>query len=639
MSKSSWVASAGALLLVAAPVFSSPGNDIQSRLDALNGPGTVMLEPRTYEVATTIELRSGQVLTGVEGATLLRWTGGIAPVIRARGSSGGLIGTATPDASRIGYALRFQGVAPEHVRVSQAWDSDVPLHELARVRRSEGKAVLADRLLGDFRAGAELRAIVPNERARIVALTIDGGSTASAGVALIDTDNAEVRNCTIENARLGIEISDSYFPSVLQNFIRRSGDYGISVIRSTGVQIVRNSIVETFGTGVLLRGGVWEARVDSNDVVGTSTYDEGGDGITIYGAGNVVVSNNRILRTACYGLWAIRHVYNLILQNNIVVGGGTGGLHFNSSPLSNATVRGIQLIGNIVVGNHGTAIILNPARDVVATQNIVDGHANRDGVLAYGQYGKELINSAIRDNIVYRDPSSAADPAVDVGGWKVPSHPLWPDRVPSPVDWERFIDYLVRGVPTKMAVRVESVGLGTAGAWLRIDGGRVIVTDQDGRPTPPAAFDLLRDAAATRPPRVVMPPGSSELELASLPGDVVRTRLGGGVATLTHPAGDGRYRIDVYADAQRIAISPFQKATRVQVTDSYFVADPSVNTTIQLGTTASRYRFVLIDQSGDPAGNRDVAIAAMQLIAGSWPFPLDIPIRQYIMPRPDLKEP
>lgn len=626
-------------LLTALAASAQDSANIHSRLEGLGGPGTVVLEPRIYEVDRTIELKSGQVLIGVEGATTIVWRGGNAPVIRAKGTSGAVIGMLTADpAAPAGYALRLNGPAPAQVRVAQAWDSDIPVHELVRLRAESKPPHLMDRLINDFTTGGELRAITPVERARIIGITIDGSARAAAGIALTDTSYAEVRNCTIENARFGVDIADSYFPSVTQTFIRNTTVYGVSVSRSTGCEIARNRIVDNISTAISLSRGTWQARVDGNDIVGAWTDDktaelQAGDGITLFGVGNTIIVNNRILRTGCYGVWAIRHVYNLVVQNNVVMGGGTGGMHFNGNTLSNGTVRGLQLLGNIVLNNLGTAVILNPARDALAAQNIVDGHMNRDGVLAYGEHGAASVNSEIRDNLVYRDPSTVGLATVDTADRKTGAYPLWPASIPSPVDWERFVDYTVRGVPAKTPVFVENIGIGSAGAWLQNAGGVVTVTTKDGVASPPPSVDLLRDPAVTRPERFSMPAGAADMEIASISGDELRKRLATGPATLKLTASDPRYRIDVFADDARITIAPFRKITSMGATAWQFVSDADLGAAVEITADAKHYRFMLIDQSGDNAAARIVAVPTMTLVAGTWPFPLNARIIQRIEPR------
>jgi hypothetical protein len=614
---------------------------LQAAIDALAGGGAVALGPRVYKLTSPLRLHSGQSLIGQAGLSRVIWSGDDQPVIEVRGVEG-------PVTSRIEVSSEgtisvdsafLRGRA--YVRVIAGRGSEIPVHEELEVLETSAGARPKMRLQLEYPSGAELVEFSPVQNILISGISIDGKNSAESGVVVRNAVDVEIRDCAIANTRYGIYASDAYRLFIANNKIEATSIAAIAVVRSSGGTIQNNKLMSSMETGIFCGFGCWSFRIDGNYINATGIRDDagngGGDGMTFFGAGNLLISNNMIVRAGCYGIWAVRHFSHAILHGNAIIGGITGAIFLNGHPASLGTAGTVQIGENVIVNNIGASVLLSPARRAVVRENIVGGRPKRAGVLTYGEFGEPERDTRIGDNIVLRKSAGERDEQLDKGDVVTVDRPLWPRAIPSPLQWEEFADYAIRGVPTNECVRVEGIGIDRQGACLVVRDGIIKPVDEHLNPLLLQTLNLIKDVKTTiaddripeRGKAIQLAAGQLEAELAVIDGPTLTKHVTPGVTTIKSRRLSGFVRLDIYADNTRVAILPLWKTSEIQLVTWQVSLDPEVSVTFDL-PAAGRYRFVLIDEGGAAAPQRTIDIPYLELVHGAWPFPLRTPMTQRI---------
>jgi uncharacterized secreted repeat protein (TIGR03808 family) len=160
-----------------------------------------------------------------------------------------------------------------------------------------GRTVLLAATAG---AGAMLKAR-GTKHLTLYGLSFEGGGQPDDLVQLADVDHLRIDDCSFSSSRkvaLSLERCGGH---VVNNEFKGCGQSGIFALDSTGLEISGNHVHDMGNNGIQ----VWtsEQREDGTIVVHNRVHDirdedggtgQYGNGISIYRAGNVIVSNNRV---------------------------------------------------------------------------------------------------------------------------------------------------------------------------------------------------------------------------------------------------------------------------------------------------------------------------------------------------------
>lgn len=394
--------------------------------------------------------------------------------------------------------------------------------------------------------------------------------------------------------------------------IVRAKKSAVRVQTSTNIDIIDNIFSDLDQTGIFCGYGCWLLRVNGNEISGTG-YRGYGDGLTLVGGGNIMVTNNKILSPGCYGIWSPRLTSKMVFENNVIVGGVTSAMHFNGRHNSHGSVEGVVVGSNIIENNSGHSILFNPLRNSVVKNNIVEGLHARDAVFSYGEFGEKELNSISKENIVFRDVDKyKAQKTFDENQLVVWGAETWPDRIPNGLYIEDFKWYVSRGFEALEPVFVEGIGLEGKGAFLIYKKGDLIPVYKDGEKFDLKAYSILEntplgsEANANLNARTLKLGDAARVKLLDISGKAFDEAIGGDGLVTFHLESElnTNYRVDIYADGLRVGILPITRKSK----EIFFVS--SVDKSVK------KYEFYIIK----PANIEEVSVLNFRAFRGAYPL-------------------
>ncbi len=295
------------------------------------------------------------------------------------------------------------------------------------------------------------------ERAEIVqltGLTFDGGDAAldtyvPGIIHLADCRNVDISGCTVlGSARSGVAL-DRFEGRVRGNTIRTARDAAIRAIESTAMSITDNAIADCGNAGILVYR--WTEGADGTIVTGNRVErisaksggtGQNGNGINVFRAHGVIVSNNRvsdcaftavransannvqIVGNTCtgsgeVGIYSEFTFEGAMIANNIVDGAATGicVVNFNEGGrigvVSGNIVRNLTGKGPYAPDPPGFGIGIAIEADTAATGNVIDGAPLFGMLLGWGPYLRDV---AATGNVIRGAPVGVAVTVVEGSG-------------------------------------------------------------------------------------------------------------------------------------------------------------------------------------------------------------------------------
>ena len=289
---------------------------------------------------------------------------------------------------------------------------------------------------------------------RLANLVIDGANAALGEwvpgiVHLNDAADIEIAGCeVVDSAKSGIAL-DRCGGRIAGNRILRAADAGIRAIESTGLSVSDNLLADCGNAGILVYR--WEEGEDGSLVTGNrieriAAIDGGtgqnGNGINVFRAHGVIVSNNRIadcaftairansadnvqivgnncLRMGEVGIYSEFVFEAALIANNIVDAAATGISIANfldggrMAVVSGNIVRNLTGSGPYEADSPGFGIGIAAEADVALTGNLIDGAPLFGMMLGWGPY---LRNVAATGNVIRRAPIGFVVSVVEGGG-------------------------------------------------------------------------------------------------------------------------------------------------------------------------------------------------------------------------------
>jgi uncharacterized secreted repeat protein (TIGR03808 family) len=290
---------------------------------------------------------------------------------------------------------------------------------------------------------------------RIADLVIDGanaplGEWVPGVVHLNDAADIAIEGCEfVDSAKSGIAL-DRCGGRIAGNRILRASDAGIRAIESTGLTITDNLVADCGNAGILVYR--WEegedgSIVSANRVERIAAVDGGtgqnGNGINVFRAHNVIVSNNRIadcaftairansadnvqivgnncIRMGEVGIYSEFVFEAALIANNVVDAAATGISVANFLDGGRMAVVSGNIVRNLTGGPGpyeadppGFGIGIAIEADVALTGNVIDGAPLFGVLLGWGPYLRDV---AATGNVIRATPIGFAVTVVEGGG-------------------------------------------------------------------------------------------------------------------------------------------------------------------------------------------------------------------------------
>lgn len=303
------------------------------------------------------------------------------------------------------------------------------------------------------------------ERAEIVelrSLVIDGAGAPMEAfvpglVHLAECSDVVVEDCTIigsSGAGLAVDRSRG---RVARNSVRGARDAGIRTVESRGMSITDNVVENCGNAGIVVQR--WEDGEDGTIVTGNRVSQigaldggkgENGNGVTVFRAHGVIVSNNRIsdcafsairansannvqltgnncARSGEVGIYSEFAFEGAMIANNIVDGAATGISVVNFSEGGRIAVVSANIVRNLTgTGPYaaeppglGTGIVIEA--DAAVSGNVIDGAPRFGMQIGWGPYLRDVVATG---NVVRRAPVGIAVTVVEGAGSAVISDNL-----------------------------------------------------------------------------------------------------------------------------------------------------------------------------------------------------------------------
>jgi uncharacterized secreted repeat protein (TIGR03808 family) len=313
-----------------------------------------------------------------------------------------------------------------------------------------------------FAGGSHMLIAEHAEVVEIRNLTIDGAGKALDEYVPGVVHLAESRGVVIENvtvvgsSRSGLAL-DRCSGRIANTTVRDAREAGIRAVESTGLTITDNTIEDCGNGGILVHR--WSEGEDGTIVTGNRVSriaaeaggtGQNGNGINVFRAHGVIVSNNRVVdcaftairansannvqitgnntaRSGEVGIYSEFAFEGAMIANNIVDGAATGicVVNFNEggrlAVVSGNIVRNLIGKGPYTPDKPGFGIGIAIEADVAATGNIVDGAPLFGMQLGWGPYLRDV---AATGNVIRRAPLGIAVTVVDGAGSAVISDNL-----------------------------------------------------------------------------------------------------------------------------------------------------------------------------------------------------------------------
>jgi poly(beta-D-mannuronate) C5 epimerase len=134
-----------------------------------------------------------------------------------------------------------------------------------------------------------------------------------------------------------------------------------------GSRFVNNSYIMHNEVSTSGRSGIMLDRQSSNNVVAfNKTYNNGGDGITVYESNDNLLYGNQVFNNQEHGI-RLRNSIDITLQHNVILNNRGAGVYFHTRDLSDHTYRDLMidpyeqrvsgnLVGGLIAGNQSGGV-------------------------------------------------------------------------------------------------------------------------------------------------------------------------------------------------------------------------------------------------------------------------------------------
>jgi poly(beta-D-mannuronate) C5 epimerase len=219
-----------------------------------------------------------------------------------------------------------------------------------------------------------------------------------------------LRNRYINNVIYGIDPHD-YSSNLIIAYNRVSGTQKMHGI--IGSRFVNNSYIMHNDVSTSGRSGIMLDRQSGNNVIAfNKSYNNGGDGITVYESNNNLVYGNQAFKNQDHGI-RVRNSIDISLQYNVVLGNRKTGIYFHTRDLGDHDYRDLTLdpyeqrvngiiVGGLIVGNQSGGVFAENIESVGLSELRVEQNGN-----AISQFRGDLMS--LESDIVVNlwEPDSA----------------------------------------------------------------------------------------------------------------------------------------------------------------------------------------------------------------------------------------
>jgi uncharacterized secreted repeat protein (TIGR03808 family) len=218
-----------------------------------------------------------------------------------------------------------------------------------------------------------------SDRVELSGITFDGANRWLRDDALGLVDLRQTRHVVIDNCEIvgsgknGITL-ERCAGRIERSTVSGAADAGIYSVEATGLAITQNTVSDCANGGILVHR--WQPAEDGTIVTGNRISriaaraggtGQNGNGINIFRAGNVIVSNNMVSDLAFSAIRA-NSASNIQISNNTCTGSGETGIY------SEFSFEGAIITGNIVDGAANGISVVNfneGGRLAICSSNIV----------------------------------------------------------------------------------------------------------------------------------------------------------------------------------------------------------------------------------------------------------------------------
>lgn len=292
----------------------------------------------------------------------------------------------------------------------------------------------------------------------LTGLVIDGAnrglhSYAEAAVRMNNVDHLVIDNCQIMGSiEKGIQVDRSKGRIERNRISGAGGDCGIYAFENRGLLIANNEITDCVNGGILVHrwtmgedGTIVSGNRISRIGAGNGGTGQWGNGINVFRAGNVMVSNNHIsdcafsairsnagndvqitgntcLRSGETAIYSEFEFNGAVISNNIINGGGRGISIANFLQGGRLAVVSGNLIRNINTpspykdDDHLWFEGISVEADTVVTGNVIEDAQNFGLILGWGPYLRDLV---VTSNVIRGSKTGIAVSVVEGSG---PTH-------------------------------------------------------------------------------------------------------------------------------------------------------------------------------------------------------------------------
>jgi uncharacterized secreted repeat protein (TIGR03808 family) len=305
-----------------------------------------------------------------------------------------------------------------------------------------------------FAGGASMFTAERAEVIQLSGLTVDGADLpldeyVPGIVHLADCRGVDISGCTfVGSSRSGLAL-DRCEGRIRSNAVTTARDAAIRAVESTGLSIVDNTIADCGNAGIQVYR--WTAGPDGTLVSGNRIEriaakaggtGQNGNGINVFRAHDVIVSNNRLAQCAftairansannveiignnCadsgeVGIYSEFSFEGAMIANNIVDGAATGisVVNFNNgghlAVVNGNIVRNITGVGPYKADPPGFGVGIAIEADTSASGNVIDGAPRFGMLLGWGPYLRDV---AATGNVIRRAPVGVAVSVVEGAG-------------------------------------------------------------------------------------------------------------------------------------------------------------------------------------------------------------------------------
>jgi hypothetical protein len=157
--------------------------------------------------------------------------------------------------------------------------------------------------------------------------------------------NGTISNVTVKNHFIGIHLYDSHRIEISSSHLERNRN-GIQVNRTSLLDIINSRVIDSYRTGIFITKA-YNVKILGNTIESTALRQGGGgDSISAYTTTNLMISNNMISRSGCFGMWIMFNTQNVLVSDNIVTSGVTGACQVDSPNPGAKTFSNAFLITN-----------------------------------------------------------------------------------------------------------------------------------------------------------------------------------------------------------------------------------------------------------------------------------------------------